>query len=254
MSAAKADRSELARRGEEYYDRVLAGKLEPKHVGRFVAIEVESGDYALGDTQLEALDRAHAKHPDRVFYLMRVGYTAAAGIGARPRRRPSRSRGAASLPTPPGTTPSASSPPAKESAMGRTYADVEVENYNDIVRREESGNGRQRVRRLKVRALIDTGSALLCLHRDAIAKLGLIRTHTAKVRTGAGETERGIYAVARINVLGRWCSAEVMEIPDSLPPLLGYILLEALDLVIQPKTHKVVPNPESGGKWVLDLL
>jgi len=45
-----------------------------------------------------------------------------------------------------------------------------------------------------------------------------------------------------------------MEIPDNVPPLLGYILLEALDLVVHTKTHKVIPNPESGGKWVLDLL
>ncbi len=138
--------------------------------------------------------------------------------------------------------------------MGRTFTDVEVENYNDVVRREESGNGHERVRKLKVHALVDTGSALLCLHRDAIQKLGLIRTRKAKARTGGGVVDRPIYAIARIKVLGRWCSAEVMEIPDELPPLLGYILLEALDLVIQPKTHKVIPNPESGGKWVLDLL
>jgi len=138
--------------------------------------------------------------------------------------------------------------------MGRTFTDVEVENYNDIVLRAESGNGHKRVRKLKVRALVDTGSALLCLHRDAIKKLGLTLTRTAKVRTGAGDVERPIYAVALIRVLGRWCSAEVMEIPDNVPPLLGYILLEGLDLVIQPKTHKVIPNPESGGKWLLDLL
>lgn len=138
--------------------------------------------------------------------------------------------------------------------MGRTFTEVEVENYNDIAVRQASGNGHKRVRKLSVRALVDTGSALLCLHRDSIEKLGLTLDRTAKVRTGAGEAERRIYAVARITVLDRWCAAEVMEIPDSLPPLLGYILLEGLDLVIHPKTHKVIPNPESGGEWMLDLL
>lgn len=138
--------------------------------------------------------------------------------------------------------------------MGRTFADVEVENYGDIVLREETGNGGRRVRKLKVRALVDTGSALLCLHRDAIEKLGLRLACTAKVRTAGGVMDRPVYAIARITVQGRSCAAEVMEIPDSIPPLIGYILLESLDLVVQPKTHMVVPNPESGGKWMLDLL
>jgi hypothetical protein len=89
-TATATDHRELARRGEEYYDRVLRAKLEPKHVGKYLAIEVESGDYALGDNTLDALDRAEAKHPDCVFHLMRVGYTAAGGIGARPRRRRAR--------------------------------------------------------------------------------------------------------------------------------------------------------------------
>jgi len=138
--------------------------------------------------------------------------------------------------------------------MGRTFTEVEVENYNDTVLRKASGNGRGKVRKLKVRALVDTGSALLCLHRDTIEKLGLNLERTAKVRTGNGDVDRPIYAAARITVLRRQCLAEVMEIPDNIPPLLGYILLEGLDLVIHAKTHKVIPNPESGGKWTLDLL
>ena len=138
--------------------------------------------------------------------------------------------------------------------MGRTFTEVEVENSRDIVLKEESGNGHRRVRKLKVRALVDTGSAMVCLHPKDIEKLGLPYAYTTKVRTGSGIVDRPIYTLARVTVLGRWCSAEVMEIPDTLPPLLGYILLETLDLVIQPKTHKVIPNPESGGEWVLDLL
>ncbi|MBM4034544.1 MAG: hypothetical protein FJ291_22595 [Planctomycetes bacterium] len=138
--------------------------------------------------------------------------------------------------------------------MGSTFAEVEVENYSDIEAREASGNGRIPVRKVKVRAQVDSGSALLCLHRGTIEKLGLRLYYTAKVRTGGGEVDRRIYAPAQVTVLGRHCIVEVMEIPDSLPQLLGYIPLEYLDLVIHPKSRKLVPNPESGGKWMLDLL
>ena len=35
---------------------------------------------------------------------------------------------------------------------------------------------------------------------------------------------------------------------------MGYIPLENLDLVVDPKTNQVMPNPENGGKYTLDLL
>lgn len=81
MSHAATDRRELARRFRGYYDRVLRAELEPEHNGKFLALEVETGDYELGDSQLEALDRAEARHPDCVFYILRVGYRTAARLG-----------------------------------------------------------------------------------------------------------------------------------------------------------------------------
>jgi len=86
MSSTTMDHRELARRGRDYYDRVLRAKLEPEHKGKFLALEVETGDYALGDNSLEALDRAEAQHPDSVFYILRVGYRTAGRIGAQFRR------------------------------------------------------------------------------------------------------------------------------------------------------------------------
>ncbi|MBM4031232.1 MAG: hypothetical protein FJ291_05535 [Planctomycetes bacterium] len=86
MSTATMDHRELGRRGREYYDRFLREKLEPQHKGKFLALEVETGEYELGDTTLEALDRAEAKHPDSVFCILRVGYRTAGRIGVQARR------------------------------------------------------------------------------------------------------------------------------------------------------------------------
>ena len=87
MAELSADIKELARRGEDYYDRMLRAKLEPEHVGQYLVLDVETGDYELDANQIAAMQRAQAKHPDTLFYIMRVGYTAAGGIGARPQRR-----------------------------------------------------------------------------------------------------------------------------------------------------------------------
>jgi len=139
--------------------------------------------------------------------------------------------------------------------MGRAHVDVEIKNYDDIVLRKAAGNGHKRVRKVVVRALADTGSALLCLHHDTIRALGLSHVKSAQVRTANGDVvDRRIYGAAIITILGRECLAEIMEIPDNVSELLGYIPLESLDLVVDPKSRKVVPNPESGGKYTLDLL
>ncbi len=138
--------------------------------------------------------------------------------------------------------------------MGRTFVEVLVENYDDVALRETGRARGRRIRKEKVRALADTGSAMLCLHKATIQKLGLRFARSAVVRTGNGNVERAIYRPAQITVLGRQYLGEVMEVPENIPPLLGYIPLENLDLVVDPKTDQVIPNPESGGKYTLDLL
>ncbi len=59
--------------GEEIYRRKLKKKLEPKYNGKIIAIEVESGKYFLGDTEIEATQKARAAFPDKIFFFMRVG-------------------------------------------------------------------------------------------------------------------------------------------------------------------------------------
>ena len=66
----------LATSGQAIYDKKLRAKLEPKHNGKIVAIEVESGDYFIGENLNEASLKAKQKYPNNVFYFVRVGYPA----------------------------------------------------------------------------------------------------------------------------------------------------------------------------------
>jgi hypothetical protein len=47
---------------------------------------------------------------------------------------------------------------------------------------------------------------------------------------------------------------EVMEAPDGVPPLLGYLALESLDLYPNPTKQILEGNPLYDGKMVMDLL
>ena len=61
---------------EAIYRTKLKPKLEQKYKGRIVAIEVESGDYFLGRTPLEAVEKGRKVHPHKLFYVIRVGHRA----------------------------------------------------------------------------------------------------------------------------------------------------------------------------------
>jgi len=79
---------ELVRRGQQVYDENLRNTLEPDQVGRFVAIEPQTGRYFLGDTGTAALVEARSAMPESFFYLMRIGHRAAdtlSGYGNRNR-------------------------------------------------------------------------------------------------------------------------------------------------------------------------
>jgi len=76
------DPEAFARRAEEFYARALRSQLEPEHKGEYVVLDVDSGDYELDADEMTAIDRARAKHPDRLFYIKRVGYRSSVFIGA----------------------------------------------------------------------------------------------------------------------------------------------------------------------------
>ena len=67
---------EIAQRGTRVYQNI-SNKIEKDHLGDFVAIEVESGKYFLGQTQIEAIEKAKKTFPEKIFYLMKVGFPAA---------------------------------------------------------------------------------------------------------------------------------------------------------------------------------
>ncbi len=132
--------------------------------------------------------------------------------------------------------------------MGRILIDVHVTNFGDILTNQKE------VRTIEVKdALVDTGAAMLCLHKDQIEKLGLMFLRKIALKTANGLVERDIFGVARVEIEERESEFDVVQIPDDVPALVGYIVLEQLDLIVSPSIQKLIPNPDSKGKYALDL-
>ena len=75
--------SDFARRGQEIYDRVIKPKLNPEDVDKFVAIDIQSGEYEIDRDDHAAIERIRARRPDAKTWLMRVGAPTAYRFGWR---------------------------------------------------------------------------------------------------------------------------------------------------------------------------
>lgn len=72
---------EFARRGTELYESKIRPLVEDGNVGRFLAIDIESGDYAVADQRYDAAKVLMDKKPDAQLWTLRIGHIAAAKFG-----------------------------------------------------------------------------------------------------------------------------------------------------------------------------
>ena len=79
---------ETDRIGTEIYERDIRHLVESDHVGKIVAIDVDTGTWAMSDDELDAWEILLEKRPEAINVLLeRVGYTAVVGFAGAPRRR-----------------------------------------------------------------------------------------------------------------------------------------------------------------------
>jgi hypothetical protein len=68
---------ELARLGSDVFERRVRPMLRPADDGRFVALDVDTGDYEVDEDDYGAVSRLRARRPTSEVWLTRVGQPAA---------------------------------------------------------------------------------------------------------------------------------------------------------------------------------
>ena len=76
-------REEVAARAREIYERDIRAKVEPVYIGKYLVIDIETGDYDVDDDEIAVMKRAAAKHRPDALYGMRIGHPTMGRIGAR---------------------------------------------------------------------------------------------------------------------------------------------------------------------------
>jgi len=138
--------------------------------------------------------------------------------------------------------------------MGRVVTEATMDSLEDLWAVKRGLITADQVRSVSVPdALVDTGATLLSLPTRLILQLGLSRTTTKRVASRVGLSEAGVYEAVRLTIQGRSCTMDVMEVPDSVPVLIGQLPLEHLDFVVDPRNRSLVGNPAHGGEHMYEL-
>jgi len=130
--------------------------------------------------------------------------------------------------------------------MGEVKVEVKLENATD---RELVLRGlitEEQVRSFNVHVIADTGAVMLVLPQDEVEALGLREVRKAVVRyADERKEERPVAGPVTVRVDGRAATVDCIVGPPNSEPLLGHVVLEIMDLLVDPLQQKLIPRPES---------
>ena len=72
----KVNMEKIASEGTKIYEEIKS-KYEPQDNGKYLAIEIDSKEVFLADNTADAVEAAKKVHPDKVFFIVKIGYSAA---------------------------------------------------------------------------------------------------------------------------------------------------------------------------------
>jgi len=72
----KVNMEKIASEGTKIYEEIKS-KYEPQDNGKYLAIEIDSKEVFLADNTADAVEAAKKIHPNKVFFIVKIGYSAA---------------------------------------------------------------------------------------------------------------------------------------------------------------------------------
>ena len=140
--------------------------------------------------------------------------------------------------------------------MGKVTSSLKLTSLKDLILHKEGYKNKDEIKSLVLDdVIVDSGATMMCLSKEIIDQLGLDFLKKTKVNTAIGIQELGIYGPVAYEIKGRIARGDVLELNHpKIKALIGQIPLEQLDLLINPSTNRLIPNPEHEGELILDLL
>ena len=138
--------------------------------------------------------------------------------------------------------------------MGEIVASVELENAADRGIVGEGLRDESTVRRTTVEGVVETGTMMLMLPENVVSRLGLEREREVVVTYADERKEtRPVAGPVTVRIGNRFMNTDCVVGPPLSEPLIGQIVLEALDLVADCTNRTLAPRPESPDSPLLKM-
>jgi clan AA aspartic protease len=128
--------------------------------------------------------------------------------------------------------------------MGYVYAEIELASEKDLLSYQDGNLPEDKIKRVTVRALVDSGAYNLVINEEIKDQLNLPVRGTQTIKL-ADETLLEVEIVGPVEVRfeDRTTSVRAYVLPGLEEILLGAIPLEGLDVIIDPLRERLLVNP-----------
>lgn len=123
--------------------------------------------------------------------------------------------------------------------MGHIYVDAVFHNPIDYTEFTQGRRELEGVRRVNLKALVNTGATFPALPEDIVEGLGLPIHSETEAETATGR-ERVKLALVVIQVEDRTAASYVIVRPRGTTPLIGVVALEQMGFRVDPVTGRLV--------------
>ncbi len=137
--------------------------------------------------------------------------------------------------------------------VGRFSIEFEIANYGDVELARRGFLKPDKVRRQTISGVVDSGAAKLVLPQSVAKHLGLPQTDPIRVSYADGRTaQRREAEGAYVEILGRHGIFTAIVEPKRKSALVGAIVLEDLDLLVDCRRQRVVPRDPRGAIYEIE--
>ncbi|MBF0239869.1 MAG: hypothetical protein HQM12_19390 [SAR324 cluster bacterium] len=131
--------------------------------------------------------------------------------------------------------------------MGKVIVrNVILKNHKDEHKAEDGIISQDQVRQITLDMIADTGALAVGLPKSMIEKLGLpfLKKASSKLADGTSR-EVEVFEDLRVVIDDRVAITQCIAKPEDAPYLLGQLVFEQMDYVVDCRNQKLIPNPDA---------
>lgn len=129
--------------------------------------------------------------------------------------------------------------------MGLVYAEIDLTSIDDIVLNRRGFLDKDKIKQIRINALVDSGAYMLSINETVRAQLDLPFIEK-QFGTLADESliEVDVVGPVEVRFENRRTTVDAIVLPGDAEVLLGAIPMEDMDVLIDPRQQKLVVNPK----------